>query len=352
MPEAQYSCLFCFQAIQFLTMGLRSEALTANEMLGLTSNLAKYCLQYFRDLDRADSEGITEYPGRSNRLSGIYKYSGIENMSMETSRLVGSGSCIAILPPKPTMEERKLMGELVLQQDEVVRQYSETYSLLVGDLPITTLCFRSHADIEQICALGTTGVSPWAGNISLNYAMLWDTFNLEAANWVTKQYGVNIGAKAVIFNHIHESGHQLIEQHRKKICHNKGVPDWKYAGSFRRLFWKARVAWEMSANELVFSASDAIKVEGERVYPDYFASRNDSLKSNDFIGKALVENYYDNRPVMRELTYPSSEYQQPFVVDPSDAALWLSIAEQPIPGSFSSWTGYLLNLIEVNPLVG
>lgn len=333
-------------------MGFRPEKLQIVEMLGLTAKLSEYSHQHFQELERADAEGVTEYPGRAGRLRGIYEYAEIDNASMKSNRLVGAGSCIAILPPNPTIEEHQIMQELVLLQAKVVNQYSLLNSLKIGDLPITTLCFRSHKDIEKICALGTTGVSPWAGNISLNYALLWDTFNLQAASWVIDQYGEQVGTKAVIFNHIHESGHQLVEQHRKNVCREKGLPDWQYAGSFRRLFWKARVAWEMSANELAFSADEAISVNGLRVYPDYFSSPYDThIPIIRIDGKALIDNYYDNRPPMRELAYPNSEYQQPFVVDPIDANMWRVIAEQPVPNLSSSWTEYLLNLIEANPLV-
>ncbi len=331
-------------------MGLTLNEASPSESLRLGHHtLRMYFKGHSQSLDMADSKRITEMPGRSSRIKKVFDYAGLDANELDEQKLVSSGSCIAILPPDSSESDRLLLTELTSIQDNVIKKFRISHGLrTIPDLPITTICFPNHKMVDKTCSLGNTGVSPWAGAISLNYASLWDTFNLQAAQWTIKKYG-EVGKKAVIFSHLHESGHQVMEQHRHAICRSKGITDWEFAGSFRRPYWKIRVPWELSANEQAASADVRIQIGGNPVYPDYFGSLSDREMSVS--GKSLIDDFYKNIPDESRLYYPKSEYQQPFVVDRDDAKLWLTISKESIPNNKRSWTGWMTDFIDKNPLI-
>lgn len=308
------------------------------------TTFADFCEAHFNALEVADKRGITESPNRAQRLRRFYKYAGFQNPKSNSDRFIFTGSCMAVLPPHPRTDERNLVGRLLNIQDNTIQNYRRKYRLKqIPDMPVTTICFRKHKVVDEMFELGKFGVSPWAGAISLNSALLWDTFNLQAARWVIATYGDEVGLKAVTFSLLHESGHQVMEQHRQALCREKDIPDWQFAGSFRRPYRNARTAWELAANELAFLGFEHIRVDSKLVYPDYFADFADPSKE--------VDSYSHGPDTVRSLTYPNSKYNQPYVVDPQAAKNDLDLSKSPIDDGKSSWTEWMKDYIESNPLI-
>jgi len=306
--------------------------------------LSRFANNYVANLKQAESRVDFLAPGQSDRVAKILEYCNFQDEESCKKRVLIAGSTMAILPPDPTEEEKRLALELTREGNQIIFSYQQRFCLKsISFLSVPTVFVRTNEEMLEM-----SRHAGYAGVISLTRNPFGSTFNLQAARYTTERLGSELGSQAVRFSKYHEDAHTVIVRHQLQVCREKGIDDSLQAATFRCVSVKNSLCWELAANEAPVNMN---------VFPHKVASLAKAHPEIN-IEKILEQRNIDlpeYEKLMYPPLYPESELEAPFVTSPVCAHVYKELQEltkryrKEVNPDFY-WTSYLAKYFKQFPL--
>lgn len=336
-------------------MTIKKVEFASGSDLFLISNTALGCrslLDVWGDLSKAGK--LPDYvSGLSEKLEVIYNYSELKEPLRSQNRFIVAENCFTVLPPDPKDSEIELALSITELSSKAIWSYRKKYNLLSSpnNRVIPTVFYRTTEEAARVLR------SPrYAGVISITYPPLWNTFNLEAAQYIIDRFGEEMGKKIIAFSYIHENGHQVIERHRFAHASKKGINRSELVPRFYATYFANNLLAEMAATELTFETGEELKQNGIFIFPDLILANQEKGGVNN-IKKAIEEGNLDLlvEGGSQDRWGEDNKYLQPFVVRQSEAWAYAQVLNigrryQQTHPDFS-WTNFLAKACEEDPLL-